>query len=400
VKKLGGWKEYKLIELCSYFSDGNWIESKDQSTQGIRLIQTGNVGNGIYIDKEGVAKYISEETFCKLKCSEVYPNDILISRLPKPVGRACIVPDIRKKMITAVDCTIVRVNDKICDNKYLLYSLMDERYFEQINLLLAGSTRQRISRNNLGNIKIILPPFSEQKRIAKIIGKKLEAVEKAKQATVEQLKAAEALQNAYLREVFEFDELPDKWRISKLKDVCQLINGDAYKDTDWSNEGVPIIRIQNLNDKTKPFNYWAGSLENRVNISNGDLLLAWSGTPGTSFGAHIWNRGNALLNQHIFKVIYYKQIADPVWMKYAINQILDIMIERSHGAVGLRHITKSETENLEIPLPPLDEQKRIVHIIETKLNTVEKTKQLLEEQFSYINAFPSAILRKAFNGEL
>jgi type I restriction enzyme S subunit len=183
-----------------------------------------------------------------------------------------------------------------------------------------------------------------------------------------------------------------------LKDICQLINGDAYKDTDWSNEGMPIIRIQNLNDKTKPFNYWAGSLENRVNISNGDLLLAWSGTPGTSFGAHIWNRGNALLNQHIFKVIYYKQIADPVWMKYAINQILDIMIEKSHGAVGLRHITKSETENLEILLPPLDEQQRIAKIIETKLKSVEKAKQAAEEQLKAAEALMNSYIQTLLTG--
>jgi restriction endonuclease S subunit len=187
------------------------------------------------------------------------------------------------------------------------------------------------------------------------------------------------------------DKLPDGWRISQLKDVCQLVNGDAYKDTDWSNKGIPIIRIQNLNDKTKTFNYWAGSLEKKVNISDGDLLLAWSGTPGTSFGAHIWKRGKALLNQHIFKVIYNKRIISPVWMKYAINQILDVMIERSHGAVGLRHITKSEAENLEILLPPLVEQKRIVSIIETKCKSVEKAKQAAEEQLkaaeSLINSY-------------
>jgi type I restriction enzyme S subunit len=76
------------------------------------------------------------------------------------------------------------------------------------------------------------------------------------------------------------------------------------------------------------------------------------------------------------------------------------MIEKSHGAVGLRHITKSETENLEIIFPPLNEQRRIANIIETKLKSVDKTKQLLNQQFSYINALPSAILRQAFNREL
>jgi restriction endonuclease S subunit len=170
------------------------------------------------------------------------------------------------------------------------------------------------------------------------------------------------------------------WNKIKLKEICNFLNGDAYKDTDWSNSGVPIVRIQNLNDSSKPFNYWAGTTENRITIDNNDLLLAWSGTPGTSFGAHIWNRGFALLNQHIFKVIYDQKIANPFWLKYAINQILKIMIDKSHGAVGLRHVTKPEVENLEILLPPLEEQKRIIKIIETKLTAIEKAKIASGEQ--------------------
>ncbi len=140
----------------------------------------------------------------------------------------------------------------------------------------------------------------------------------------------------------------NNWDKIKLKEICSFINGDAYKDTDWSNNGIPIVRIQNLNDINKPFNNWAGQIEDRVTIDNNDLLLAWSGTPGTSFGAHIWNRGFALLNQHIFKVIYNQDKANLFWLKHAINQILKIMIDKSHGAVGLRHVTKPEVENLEI----------------------------------------------------
>ena len=78
-------------QVCTVFADGDWIESKDQADDGIRLIQTGNVGNGVYLDKGERARYIDEETFVRLNCTEVLPNDILISRLPDPVGRACIL---------------------------------------------------------------------------------------------------------------------------------------------------------------------------------------------------------------------------------------------------------------------------------------------------------------------
>ena len=96
----------RLEDICTVFTDGDWIESKDQSESGIRLVQTGNIGEGTYLEKEARAKYISEGTFDKLKCTEIFSGDILVSRLPEPVGRACIVPEKAERMITAVDCTI------------------------------------------------------------------------------------------------------------------------------------------------------------------------------------------------------------------------------------------------------------------------------------------------------
>mgnify|MGYP001601117781 CR=1 FL=1 len=98
----------KLGEVCDVFADGDWIEKKDQSSEGIRLIQTGNVGNGVFKERGEKARYISEKTFKRLRCTEILPTDCLISRLPDPVGRSCIIPDTGGKMITAVDCTIIR----------------------------------------------------------------------------------------------------------------------------------------------------------------------------------------------------------------------------------------------------------------------------------------------------
>ena len=96
----------RLEDVCTVFTDGDWIESKDQSEKGIRLVQTGNIGEGIYLEKESRAKYIPEDTFKRLKCTEIFPGDILVSRLPEPVGRACIIPEKTERMITAVACFI------------------------------------------------------------------------------------------------------------------------------------------------------------------------------------------------------------------------------------------------------------------------------------------------------
>lgn len=159
------WESQKLGEACKDFTDGDWIEAKDQSENGIRLIQTGNIGITNFIEKEN-KKWITEETFNRLHCTEVCPGDILISRLPEPAGRACIVPNLGYKMITAVDCTIVK-NDKKLNNKFLVQFLSTAKYFNTVNDFLAGGTRQRITKNNLSKFDILTPKLKEQIKIGK-----------------------------------------------------------------------------------------------------------------------------------------------------------------------------------------------------------------------------------------
>lgn len=131
------WERRKLKDLCSVFTDGDWIESKDQSKTGVRLIQTGNVGVTEYLDKPNNKKWVSSETFERLHCTEVLDGDILISRLPDPAGRACIVPNIGQKMITAVDCTIARVTPEYYP-EYVVQYLATQDYFDEVNNCLAG----------------------------------------------------------------------------------------------------------------------------------------------------------------------------------------------------------------------------------------------------------------------
>ncbi len=156
----------KLKDICIYFGDGDWIEKKDQSKKGIRLIQTGNVKDGYFSDRVDKGRYITKETFEKLNCTEIFEGDILISRLPDPVGRACLIPKLNTKMITAVDCTIARVGKDV-DKNYLIYYLQSQKYYFDINQKITGATRQRISRENLGNILIPIPELNEQKKIIK-----------------------------------------------------------------------------------------------------------------------------------------------------------------------------------------------------------------------------------------
>jgi type I restriction enzyme S subunit len=203
--KGGGWKKILLKDACSVFADGNWIESKDQSQDGIRLVQTGNIGFGVFKDKEDKARFISEETFHRLRCTEILAGDLLVSRLPDPVGKSCIIPEINSKMITGVDCTIIRPKDNL-SSKFLCYYQMSNQYLKDVQSLVSGSTRQRISRKNLGIIEIPLPSLDLQKRIVQKLDaflaeiKKLEAIYQQKINDLEELKKS-VLQKAFSGEL-------------------------------------------------------------------------------------------------------------------------------------------------------------------------------------------------------
>lgn len=160
--------------------------------------------------------------------------------------------------------------------------------------------------------------------------------------------------------------------------ICKLINGRAFKPEDWSERGVPIIRIQNLNDGSRGFNYWAGPIDRQIPIKPGDVLLAWSGTPGTSFGVHIWQGPVGILNQHIFRVDLDEEKICKDWFMRAVNARLNALIAQAHGGVGLKHVTRRMVDELEIPLPPLDEQRRIAAILDQADDLRRKRRHGLE----------------------
>jgi type I restriction enzyme S subunit len=154
--------------------------------------------------------------------------------------------------------------------------------------------------------------------------------------------------------------VPDNWGWVAVGDSMDMFNGRAFKPEEWSTEGTPIIRIQNLNNEHSAFNRCKAELDPKIHVHDGDFLISWSGTPGTSFGAFIWNRGFAFLNQHIFRCEVVTGVFEKKFLRLAINARLDEMISQAQGAVGLRHITKGKLESIRLPLPPLAEQKRIV----------------------------------------
>ncbi|SDZ79411.1 Type I restriction modification DNA specificity domain-containing protein [Thalassobacillus cyri] len=190
-------------------------------------------------------------------------------------------------------------------------------------------------------------------------------------------------------------DIPENWKKVKIGDLMEPINGKSFKTSEWSNEGVPIIRIQNLNNKHAPFNYYNGetAIPEKYHVSTGDLLIGWSGTPGTSFGAFIWDRGFSYLNQHIFKAKLFSSNLDPVYLKHAINAVLEIMISQARGGVGLKHVTKSQFVNIEVGLPPISEQKQIVHEINKLFLLCNQLEEQLDQQNDLQEKFMNSIIQ-------
>ena len=249
------WEQRKLTNLCEKFTDGDWIEAKDQSDSGVRLVQTGNVGVTEYLDKPNNKKWISFETFEQLHCEEVYPGDILISRLPEPAGRACIMPNLGTKMITAVDCTIVRPN-AVTSTRFLLQYLSSQAYFDAVNTCLAGGTRQRISRGNLAQFNVPIPSSKiEQEKIGEVLEKldtlitlhqrKYEKLVNIKKSMLDKMFP----QNGASVPEIRFKGFTDPWEQRKLGEIAVFSKGVGYSKNDLCEEGTPIILYGRLYTK-------------------------------------------------------------------------------------------------------------------------------------------------------
>ena len=164
------------------------------------------------------------------------------------------------------------------------------------------------------------------------------------------------------------------WEIMKLGNCATFINGYPFKPTEWNESGLPIIRIQNLNNETAKFNYFAGKLSDNYLIRKGDILISWS----ASIGVYEWLNGDAYLNQHIFKVVFDKIEINKFYFKYLISMKIDEMIQSSHG-VGMKHITKKDFDKISIELHPLPIQQQIVSELDTLTEIITKKKQQLAE---------------------
>ena len=161
--------------------------------------------------------------------------------------------------------------------------------------------------------------------------------------------------------------------IIKLGDVATYINGYAFKPEDRGEEGLQIIRIQDLTGNSYDLGFYNGKYPKKIEINDGDVLISWS----ASLGVYVWNGGKALLNQHIFKVKFDKVDIDKSYFVYAVRYKLNDMGKKTHGAT-MKHIVKRDFDATEIPYPPLKKQIEIAINLDKVLMVIKERKRELK----------------------
>ncbi|MCO5107720.1 MAG: restriction endonuclease subunit S [Burkholderiaceae bacterium] len=161
-----------------------------------------------------------------------------------------------------------------------------------------------------------------------------------------------------------------------IGDVCDFESGNGFRPQDWKTKGLPIIRIQNLNGSDS-FNYFDGEPDPAWIVEPNDLLFAWAGVKGVSFGPTIWNGPKGVLNQHIYRIRPKKGI-NKRWLYYALLKVTAEIESKAHGfKTSLVHVRKADITGARISLPGEHEQEAVATVLGRWDTAIQTTEQLI-----------------------
>lgn len=404
-----GWQTKPLADLCDFFADGDWVESKDQSQQGIRLIQTGNVGQGLFKDRGEKARYISEATFQRLRCTEIFEGDCLISRLPDPVGRSCILPTIGERMITAVDCTIVRFNPKQLLPAFFNFYSQSLDYLATVNSATTGTTRSRISRTNLGLIPIPVPQLHEQQRIVRILDQVFAGIATAKAKVEKNLQNTRALFESYLQSVFT--RCNKGWKHTTLGAEIDLLAGFAFKSGHYTNssEDVRLLRGDNIIqgclrwDDVKRWPSNDAAIYERYQLRKGDIVLAMDRPwvkAGLKHATICESDLPCLLVQRTARLRGGANLDNRFLMYLLGSAAFTRHILGIQTGIGVPHISSQQIKDFEFARPPLSEQRRMAENLESLSIETQRLASVYGRKLAALEALKKSLLHQAFTGKL
>ena len=396
-----GWTYRKFKDVCSSISDGDWIEKKDQSLSGIRLIQTGNIGVGKFIPKNESQKYVSEETFNRLRCTEIFEGDILISRLPNPLGRSCILPKMDKRCITAVDCSILRIKEKLVLPDFFIYYTQSNDYFSKIDAESSGSTRARITRKKLEETLIPVPSLSEQQRIVSRLDAAFSHIDELKANAEKQLSEARALFQKSLAKALEPKE---DWKFYHLQDICTDVVDCPHTTPRKVDKPTiyPCIRTSELRGGQidwKTMQYLDEEeykkRTTRIIPKENDIVYGREGTYGD---AALLPKGYCFsLGQ---RTMLLRPNVDLVYPEFLLNMLISTHVyeqaKAKNSGCGVGHVNVKDIKVFNIYIPPLSEQQRIVERLDALSAHVRELEENQKKIISECDALKQALLRKVF----
>ena len=385
-----GWCWCSISDICSKIGSGSTPRGSNYAEHGIPFFRSQNVYNdGLVYDD---IKYISEDVHKSMIGTEVLPKDLLLNITGGSLGRCAVVPSEFERGNVSQHVCILRTVQVLPE---YLHCFIISDYFSD-TMILSGSGREGLPKYSLEAMMIPIPPLAEQSRIVSSIVQLITFVNSIEGSITDILQSVQVAKSKILdlaihgklvpqdpndepaSELLKrinpkfvpcdnahYENVPKGWCTIYVGDLAEYTNGKAFKPSDWERNGLPIIRIQNLNDENCQYNYTSITHEEKYRISHGDLLFAWA----ASLGVYIWQGNKAWLNQHIFKVDPHPFI-DKQYLYYIFQYLVSEFYTRSHGS-GMVHITKKEFETTIALLPPLSEQRRIVKSIKSYYTSLD-----------------------------
>lgn len=395
-----GWDEQQLSYLfqrSGYCKDGDWIESKDQDPAGdVRLVQLADIGDGTFINKS--SRYLTSSKAVQLKCTFLQSGDILVARMPEPLGRACIFPDIQQDAVTAVDVCILRP-DSDFDTKWLMYALNNPVFRKEIYGKATGTTRTRISRKNLLSIGLLLPPFHEQKRIAEI----LTSVDDAIQATEKVIEQTKKVKQGLLQELLtrgightkfkmtEIGEIPESWEVGRLGDFADFKNGLNFSQKNYGT-GLKVIGVSDFKDNTYPKYSELSQINPEGVLRAGDLLKE------NDFVFVRSNGNRELIGRSLFikglgkqkvsfsgftircRLISDTDLSHPFLRHLFKSNMIRKALSKDGTGTNISNLNQSILANLLFPMSAKPEQLRITDILDSIEEKLDQNIKTLDNQ--------------------
>ena len=412
-----GWARATIPELISkggVFVDGDWVETKDQDPEGnVRLIQLADIGDGVFRNRS--SRFLTKDRAEDLKCTFLLEGDVLIARMPDPIGRACIFPlKGENRFVTVVDVAVVRPGQGSVSNKYLKYTINSPDVRREIESLQSGTTRKRISRGNLATVKLPIPPLNEQQRIADSV----EALFSELDNGIEQLTMAQKQLKVYRQAVLKWafegkltndnvvdGELPSGWAWKQLQTITSVLGDGLHGTPAYSANGdFYFINGNNLSDgkiilKEGTKRVTRVEYEKyKKELNENTILVSINGTLGnTAF----YNNEKVILGKSACYFSVTSEV-DKHYVRYLLTgqRFLSYADNTATGST-IQNVSLKSMREFQIPVPPtIKEQQAIVREIESRLSVCDKLEETITANLLQAESLRQSILKKAFEGKL